>query len=177
MANETKKPNEILLLEEVANEILKDKNQDYILLGKKNYFRPSGKSYDFLFHAIKGIPLDRIEPEPFLVVPVFSYECPAELDQVRVAIYEANKINGSIELFASRDKKTKVVTCRGKEDEKSGFFFKFFDIKKLPVGLEINNREDYLTANEQDFSANYSDWKDIRKELDNLRLRMDKKYS
>lgn len=168
---------EKLLLEEILKEIVENEGIECTLFGKKNYVGMKGENYDFVFHSILGIPLEKFKPEPFLIIPILSYDYPEDSDQAKLSMYEIHKNNPTLKTFAIRDEKSKIVTPS--EDKKKRIetkSLKFFDLKRIDEGTEIVSRNHYFTINERKFRDVFPNWREVNIYLSKLRSEINRTY-
>jgi len=146
----------ILILEDIAKEIL-NSNKESTLFGERNYELGDFGNYDFIFDYITGIPLETFKKSgnlksPYLMVPVFSN--PSGSDQSILRMNETHKEIPQIDTFAIRDNKSRKYTQFGKTQEKPGPFLEFYSLNKFPHGMEISEKEDYFSVNEETLKEN-----------------------
>ena len=164
---------EILLLEEVFNEVVSNK-EEYTLFGRRDY-KIRDKVFDFLLHYIKGIPIDKFESD-LMIVPVLKYQSPQYLTMAKLSMYDINKRNQNISTFALRGNNPRFIGKKNEEKIVYGTFLKFFDVKRTGCGSEIISRDDYRVAGKEDFIKHFSNWNKINKFVLRLRSEIDKKY-
>ncbi len=170
--------NDILILEEVVNEILGNTSEQYALFGQSGCVNMNGKKYDFMFHAVKGVPFKKLQPDDLLVVPALPYV--EGLDNVEAVVYEVYKGNPSLTTYAIREDRPKTSEQKGVEDSVlkviPGITLAFVDVIPVSVGGEVKRR-DYTIATEEDFQKRVPNWGKFQRRILELRGELDREYA
>ncbi|MAH03782.1 hypothetical protein CMI39_03285 [Candidatus Pacearchaeota archaeon] len=166
----------ILLLENVFDEVVKNKDKGYTLFGQKGGLTSGKTIYDFFFHNIEGIFLDKRGDHPFLMIPILPYQYSKNSNKTKIKMYELFMKNKSINTFAIRDTTPKILNLKrgGKRNYKNSLCF--FDIKQTGIGKEIYERDNYGVTSIKKCEEIFSNWKDFNISLSRVKSELKKEY-
>ena len=158
--------NGILLLEDVARQVTDLRGRELAMFGRRDFITIGSVPYDFVFHYIRLIPVKRLNPEPYLVIPVLSLESPEQLDNAKIQMHKLSQRNRSITTFALRHNKKGNISLR------------FFNADPVRIGTEIMEKTVYRIASEEEFRDFCKNkWDDFARKLLDLRNNINTQYS
>jgi hypothetical protein len=157
--------NGILILEDVAKQVVSSRRKELAMFGRRDFVTIGNVPYDLIFHYASRVPIDKINLEPYLIVPVLSLQSPREDDKLKVIMHELCQRNEDIDTFAARHHYNGRISL------------KFFNTCRLGIGTEIRNVKEYRIAGEDDFRAIYGDkWDEVARNLSEIKKRINIRY-
>jgi hypothetical protein len=169
-----KDSNRLLITEDIEDEVLRNKNDSYVLFGEKFYLKNDDIECPLIFHSVKNVPLEKITPVTSLIVPIMP--CKEDLDHLLLDMYEANAHNPNLTAFAVRDDSEKYRQCKGdlKVIKES---LKFYEIHQKPEGKEIAGRDCYTRVNYQEYLMLFDEPEKMDKHISSLKEKINKTFS
>jgi len=134
----------IAVFNELLDKVINEPEKQFILFGKRNFFKSEGHKYSLLFHAIENIPFKNLDTSLSLVAPILTYK--KVRSEADAFIYDWNKANPCLDIFGIKKSSEKEVyfyriTTNEKDGYKGikGLANYFVDRKKLITDIMTNN--------------------------------------
>tara|TARA_B100000315_G_C14317844_1_gene469377 strand:- start:33 stop:593 length:561 start_codon:yes stop_codon:yes gene_type:complete len=166
----------ILILEHVQDEVLKNNDKGYTLFGKREYVQLEDGDYDFVFHYIKGIPINKIKTQSFTTIPVLPYQYPQEEDNAVLEMGEIYQENNLLSTFAIRDNSVKRYSTKQKKEEKLAKSLKFYNVTRMQDGRVITSIDSYSITNYKECESSFIAWGEIKGYLSRLTTEIERTY-
>jgi len=167
---------EILLLEELADEVLENDDGLFTLFGKREYVTLWEKKHDFIFHAIKSISFEDLKPSSLMVVPVLPHRYYEESGDAKVYMSELFSKKPFLSTFALRVTGDELFSVEGENRAVGGNFLTFFETKQGPYGVEVSEKDGYARTNKQKLERDIPNWKEFQGYLDRLSSDINTEY-
>jgi hypothetical protein len=157
----------ILLLEDIAKEAL-DKKKGY-LFGKRNFVTMGDEKFDFFFHFLDDVPIEKFADSEYRIGLVMPYLYPKQKKQAKIemgSVFEKNPFVSDFALYENDGVRKSHV--EGVESIKTGNFLTFFHANPSSLGPELS-KEDYSQINDVRLRKYASHYDALIEYLGNLR--------
>ena len=160
----------ILLLENVLNEVLQVACSSVLFGVSDSVTTPLGHRYDFLF-ACQAIPIERVEDDDFLAIPVFESQDPlAVIERVTMALDSGGMQKAT---FALRKTSEVIRETSGRKALVSGPHLCFYDIDESG---DPNPLEGFTVTDEAEMGKIVRDWERTRTRIAEYMAELHQKY-
>jgi hypothetical protein len=150
----------ILLLEEVLEPVMTNRDENFVLFGIRDYAQWEGEMYDMIIHGIQGISQKDIRLTLPLSVPILPYTSEEKFEAWR----EMSKIYGKDPQFSTF----------GLRNNDGGLTF--FETSEKAVGTEISECNLVLT-DEEKLGEYIPDWGRVSNYFQKVRKAIDREFS
>jgi len=147
-----------MILEEIEEQLLKDKGREALLFGSPDFFKYGQNPVNFIFHYLREPVPEKIPTnEDFSIIPIFKFKYFEELPDVKIWMYEQNKKNG-LDVFCARNDLSLL----------------FFNIRPVKFGQAINPVKEHAITDYDLLRDNLPDFDKFNNRILGLKDRINK---
>ena len=169
---------ELLLLEDIFDEVTAAKRKTFTLFAKPSWMKFGSTTYDVVFYYLPIISPEQVSNGRYQHIPVLSYEYPKEAVHAKLRMQELYKSNSQLSTFAVRDISPKMLETKEGKKPLPGTTLEFFDVRKVPLGLEIEKQDAYSVISQSELQSIFKErWAAIVEFMSGCKAEINRDYS